>query len=168
MVRPPRSYAGMGEGATKMRLKNHGQSEQRRSQCSQQARAGSWSRIGTLDRLKGTPINILLVDLPALLRDAVRGQVRQLPDAQVGEVDLATLHLLAGCRQATTAVVWAGSHDGARWEPGRTLLAPGSGLRVLRVDEPGESAVLFEMRPTAEVLHDVGLDALLEIVSRDE
>jgi hypothetical protein len=106
--------------------------------------------------------------LPVLLRDSVRCHAKQLPDARIGEVDLATLHLLAGCARETTAVVWARPGDATRWEPGRQLLAPCRGLRVIRIDEPGESAVLFEMRPTAEILPGVGLDALLEVANRHE
>jgi hypothetical protein len=119
-------------------------------------------------RVKGTPIDILLVELPVLLRDAVRRRIEQVPDARVGEVGLGALRQLAGCRTDATAVVWARTGDGARWEPQRDLLAPRRGLRVLRVDDPGESAVLFEMRATAQVLPDIGLDALLEVATRDE
>jgi hypothetical protein len=118
--------------------------------------------------LKGTPINILLVELPVLLRDAVMRRIERVPDARVGEVGLGVLNRLSGCSRDTTAVVWAREQDGSRWEPPRHLLAPRRGLRVLRIDDPGESAVLFEMRATAELLPDFGLDALLEVAARDE
>ena len=90
-------------------------------------------------------------------------------DAQVAEVARATLDLFAGSPSDITAVVWVGSggRDGG-WEPRRGLLAPCPGFRVLRLDESGETGVLFEMRPTAKVLPDLGLDAVLGIVAGDE
>lgn len=98
----------------------------------------------------------------------MRRRLEQLSVARVGEVGLGTLDMLSACDGNVTAVVWAPGHSEARWEPQRRLLAPCGGLRVLRVDEPGETAVLFEMRQTAEVLPDIGLDALLEVATRDE
>jgi hypothetical protein len=65
-------------------------------------------------------------------------------------------------------VVWAGPDDTAPWEPHRSLLAPCPGFRVLRLDERGETGMLFEMRRTARPLPSIGLDALLAIAMRNE
>jgi len=123
---------------------------------------------GPGSRGKGTSINILLVELPTLLRDVVCRRLEQLSDARIGEIGLATLDLFARTPSDITAVVWAGSDNEAPWEPRRSLLAPCPGFRVLRLDERGETGVLFEMRRTTEILPDIGLDQLLEIAARDE
>ena len=117
---------------------------------------------------RDTAINILLVELPVLLRDVVRRQLEKLSDAQIGEVGLTTLDLFAGSPTDITAVVWGETDEPALWEPQRRLLAPSSGFRVLRLDERGESGVLFEMRRTAKVLPEIGIDALLRIAIGDE
>lgn len=102
------------------------------------------------------------------MHDVVRRRLEQVPDARIGEIGLTTLDLFAGFRSDITAVVWGGSDGRPVWEPHRRLLAPGPGFRVLRLDEQGESGVLFQMRETREPLPGIGLDALLEIVTRDE
>jgi len=121
-----------------------------------------------LTPVKGRTIKILLVELPTLLRDVVRHRLEQCSNAQIGEVGRATLNLFAGSPSDITAVVWGGcSEPAGGWEPRRGLLAPCPGFRVLRLDASGETGVLFEMRPTVEVLTDLGLDALLRIVVGD-
>ncbi len=116
-------------------------------------------------RLNGHRTRILLVELPPLLRDIVRRGIEAHTDALVGEVDRKALDVVEGDPRDTTLVVWSDpGSSAAQWEPGRKLLAPSAGFRVLRLDQNGQSGVLFEMCPTARVLPELGLDLILRVI----
>jgi DNA-binding NarL/FixJ family response regulator len=106
---------------------------------------------------------IVLIDMPPLLRDVIRGALVPEPDLDVvGEHD-GPVDIRAAVEEDGADFVILGSGVASE-ESVRALIEPARGVRALEVLSDGTQSVLYELRPHRVALGEISTDTLLRTV----
>jgi hypothetical protein len=113
-----------------------------------------------------SPVRVLLVGLPTMLRDLVAGALAGNPDVEVAG-DLARVAGVGKAVSATGAtVVVTASDDGAVPATFTRLLHDHPWLRVVALTPDGRRGTYAELRPHDTPLGDVTPERLAETIAR--
>ena len=114
--------------------------------------------------LRAKPIRVLIIDLPRMLREIVRGTIASEPDiVLVGELPMDT-SIAEGARAADPAVVILGSEHPDVLPDCPEVLARNARLAVLAVGADGRESFLYELRPRRVPLGEVSPRRLVEVI----
>jgi DNA-binding NarL/FixJ family response regulator len=106
---------------------------------------------------------IVLIDMPPLLREIVRGTVGREPDLDVVAEHEADVDVRAAAERDDADFVIVGS-DASGHAGVRGLVAADLGFRALELRSDGRESVLYELRPHRVALGEISPETLLETI----
>jgi DNA-binding NarL/FixJ family response regulator len=106
---------------------------------------------------------IVLVDMPPLLREIVRGALAREPDLDVVAEHDANADLRAAVEDDGADFLIVGSEATAEAAV-HSLVAADLGVRALEVQSDGKESVLYELRPHRVPLGEISPESLLRTI----
>lgn len=110
------------------------------------------------------PIRVLIVALPGILRDIIRGLLADEDDVEVVGDLRETEAVLAFMNRVPTDVVVMGCANSELPESGRRLFDEHPAVRVLCLSADGRRTFLFELRPHRVAIGEVSPDELVATI----